>query len=532
MTQSLAFWQRAALLRAGFARTPSTYVSFPEPRPRGLAARGIQYKSGNFIIDGDVVEAPGQTIWDVGQDVEAHRRTAFGFAWLDDLVASGGPDVHMLVWDWFQKWLQGSSDRSAEAWRPEIVADRLIRLVNHGTVFLKGRTAEDQKLYFKTVAQHYRFLVLTWQRTEGALDRINALCALIFAAHATQAADAEVEKHETVLAQMCDTYIAEDGGIETRNPEELMQVFSLLSWTARVIDALEREPNTGISRAVARVAPCLRSLRFPNGNLAVFQLGGPGAPGRLDQALSDSRIKTPAHTEGAMGYARLSASRSTLLMDTGIAKTLPSTSAFEFSVGRHPVFVTPGASPDFGSLWAEKGRRSAGHTMLVLDRADTELGFGGGNVRRSETDDVVTLEYTHDAYLKKFGVSVSRRFTLSRDGKTLAGEERLTIPDDDSRKLFELGARGARKLRLPATLHFHLAASTEPQSDLGGSVISITLNNGQVWGFRHAGGKVTLKPSVHMAPNRLRPLATKQIQVSADMTADGLELVWLLERLS
>lgn len=532
MNQTMGLWQRAALMRAGFAKIPSTYVSFPEPRPRGLAARGIQYISGNFIIDGEVVEAPGQSIWTVGEGSRSHRALALGFEWVDDLVACGSKPAMELLRNWFDEFLANHEKFSGEIWVPEQVSARLIRMVNHGAVFLQTRDASQQKEYFRTVSQHYKFLGYTWTRAQSALSKATALVALVFAAHATQSPDTELDRHVETLARFCDDTIGQDGGIDSRNPEELMQIFSLLSWTSRVLEALGKPQDKSILKALERIAPCLRALRFANGSLTVFQGGGPGMPGRLDQALADGRVRFPAYPEGAMGFARLAANRSILISDAGQAQSLATASAFEFAAGRHPIFVNSGASDAFGERWADMGRRAIAHNMAVVDRADCVSLEGGTETSRETSADAETIIIRHSGYMTAFGLMVERRLTLANDGTMLGGEDKIYIPDGAAMKTFKSTARGADKLKLPVGLHFHLAPEVEAEINMGGSITSISLPNDQVWGFRQSGGKLSLKPSVLMAPNRLRPLATQQILVAGEVSDKGLNLTWILERLS
>ncbi|MEO1563819.1 MAG: heparinase II/III family protein [Pseudomonadota bacterium] len=529
MGEAMGLWQRAALLRAGFYRIPSTYVSFPEPRPRGLPARGIQYTSGNFVVEGDVIEAPGQSIWNIGADAPSSRRAALSFEWVDDLAACGTRAASQLIRDWFDEWLANHERIRGEVWVPDLVAARLIRMVNHGPIFLAGRTEADQKAFFRTVSQHYRFLTFTWTRTAADLSRISALVAMLFASYAMDATGKEFETHLEDLGLTCDTMIGDDGSIAGRNPEELMQVFSLLSWASRVLEALDYPQNKSILKALERIAPCLRSLRFANGNLAVFNGGGPGMLGRLDQALADGRVRFPAYPEGAMGFVRMAASRSVLIADAG-PSVLPTPTAIEFAVGRHPIFVNMGALDIYGPRYYDMGRRSSAHTMAVVDRADPVLLQDGVEIARTQDQGSQSLRLGHTGYLSTHGIAIERSLTLTADGQALGGTERFLIPAD-SEKTFAAAARGATIPHLPTTVHFHLSPEVAAQINLGGTILSLALPNGQVWGFRQAGGKLTLKPSVLMTPNRLRPLATQQIQISGDITAGGIEFSWLLERL-
>ena len=67
--------------------------------------------------------------------------------------------------------------------------------------------------------------------------------------------------------------------------------------------------------AIERIAPTLRTLRHTDGGLARFHGGGRGAEGWLDHALSTSKIKTRQPDGLSMGYARLSAGRTSVIID-------------------------------------------------------------------------------------------------------------------------------------------------------------------------------------------------------------------------
>jgi uncharacterized heparinase superfamily protein len=175
--------------------------------------------------------------------------------------------------------------------------------------------------------------------------------------------------------------VGADGSIPTRNPEELMEIAALLAGAGAALAAAEMTAEAALSAAVARAAPVLRALRQGDGSLGRFHGGGRGAEGRLDQALAAAG-RRPLAQRGAlapqMGYLRLSAGRTTVILDAALPPSgeaslnaHASTLAFELTSGRRPVVVSCGPGQDFGPRWRRASRATASHSTLSLEAASS-----------------------------------------------------------------------------------------------------------------------------------------------------------------
>lgn len=139
-----------------------------------------------------------------------------------------------------------------------------------------------------------------------------------------------------------------------------------------------------LAKRIEAMAPVLRTLRHADGSLARFHGGGRGAPGMLDTALALSGQRAQAPTDRAMGYARLSHGRTTLLLDAAPPAEGPlsiaahaSTLAFELTSGRRPLIVNCGSGRTFGDRWRRAGRATQSHSTLTLDgTSSARLGQG------------------------------------------------------------------------------------------------------------------------------------------------------------
>ena len=81
------------------------------------------------------------------------------------------------------------------------------------------------------------------------------------------------------------------------------------------------------------------------------------------------------------------------------------------------------------------------------------------------------------------------------------------------------------------SLRFHLHPEADPQVDLGGAAISLTLKSGEIWVFRHDGtAEMTLEPSVYLENGRLKPRATQQIVLSGRTMSYATRVRWSLTK--
>ena len=81
---------------------------------------------------------------------------------------------------------------------------------------------------------------------------------MIYAGLALEGMRDHVAPAMVALANDCDSEISADGGIPTRNPEELLEVFTLLTWAAQSLAEADLRPSSELLGAIERIAPTLR----------------------------------------------------------------------------------------------------------------------------------------------------------------------------------------------------------------------------------------------------------------------------------
>ncbi|MGB3280293.1 MAG: heparinase II/III family protein [Pseudorhodobacter sp.] len=543
-------WQnRLAAWRAQQSHAATAFVLQPEPRSIGLYARGKQLTAGNILLAGHLVEAPNTSLWNVKAHAPEFWAEAHGFAWLDDLAAVGNPVAKTRAQDWTWDWISRFGKGKGIGWTPDLTGRRLIRWINHAIFLLNGRSSADTHLYFKALSTQTVFLSTRWQAAAPGLPRFEALTGLIYAGLSLTGMEYLVAPAIAALSRECTNEIDNFGGLPTRSPEELLEVFTLLTWAAQAIGEAGQNVPQAHRAAIERIAPTLRSLRHADGALARFHGGGRGLDGRLDHALAASGVKAVPGSGPAMGFLRLSGGRTSVIVDAADppggragASAHASTLAFEMTSGRRPLIVNCGSGKPFGAEWHRAGRATPSHSTLTvegysssrLNRGTPEILADCAHVtqtRPTETAQGHTLRLAHDGWVGTHGLTHSRLLVLSHDGRHLGGQDELHAISAEDRT--RLGAAMKRKAetQIRFAIRFHLHPDVDAAIDMGGSAVSLALKSGEIWIFRHSGAQgLSVEPSVYLEKGRLNPRASKQIVLSGHVDSFDAVIGWTLAK--
>ncbi len=547
---------RWAAWQAGFGRRMQGFLWQPEPRFPGSDVRGRQYLAGNFRIGGALVEAAGQSPWDINAPSEAFADALHGFTWLDDLAAIKDGEGRATAQVWLTDWLTRYSTGKGPGWTPDLTGRRQIRWISQAQMLLAGQSDAARKAFQAALSRQSHFLAKTWVQSSGGLPRFEALTGLIYSSCALVGMEMLLEPALEALAEECAYEIDAQGGIVTRNPEELLEVFVLLTWAAQILQETGKRPDPAIDTAIMRIAPTLRALRHADGGLVRAHGGGRGAPGRLIGALNQSGVR-PSRMKGlAMGFARMAAGRVTVIADAAPPMIGPAstnahaaTLSFEMTSANHALIVNAGSGAAFGPEWRRAGRATVSHSTMSLqgysssrfsakarNHPPERLGFDEGptdvSVQWSEIANGEGVLLSHDGWRRTHGLVHLRSLTLEDNGNLLRGEDGLAALDaKDRSNLQSINRNLASDEGLRFDARFHLHPQVIVELDMGGAAISLTLPNEEVWVFRHTGeGTPSIQPSVYFDAGRLKPRATKQIVLTTRVRGYGAAVSWSIAR--
>ena len=524
-----------AARRAVIGPPATAFVSQPEPRTIGSYARGRQLTAGNFLFAGHLLQQPDTAMWDLTPPDHAFAQALHGFGWLDDVVAAGDAPARARAQDWLWGWIAHYGRGRGPGWTPDLTGRRLIRWISHALFLLSGQESEASHAFLRSLSAQTVFLGRRWKASAPGLPRFEALTGLIYAGISLEGMEAHVAPAVAALDRECRDQIDPQGGLPTRNPEELLEVFALLTWAAVALSEARRSVSNAHWDAIERIAPTLRTLRHADGGLARFHGGGRGLEGRLDHALANSGVKGRAPDGLSMGFARLSAGRTSVIVDAApppqgraSAEAHASTLAFELTSGRRPLIVNCGSGANFGLDWRRAGRATPSHSTLVLDdRSSSKLGqprdgyeFIAAAPRRvpievNQAPDGLLFQGGHDGYLKDYGLTHVRKLDLTFDGRGLAGEDMILALEDADKRRFDKAMDATGLEGIPFDIRFHLHPDVDVSHDMGGAAASMALMSGEIWVLRSDGSaEMAVEQSVYLEKTRLKPRATKQVVLS------------------
>nr|WP_255613251.1 heparinase II/III family protein [Pseudogemmobacter faecipullorum] len=527
----------------------TAFIAPPEPRSIGLYARGKQILAGNLLLAGHLAEAPGVEIWDIPSADPAFIAEAQGYAWLEDLAALGTAPARRLAQDWTRSWIRRYSSGEGPGWTPDLTGRRLIRWIHHGLFLLSGEDKPAQDAFFLALARQTGFLARRAHAARPGLPRFEALIGLLYAALSLRGMEHHSQAAITGLAAECEHQISDSGAIANRNPEELLEILTLLTWAKSGLQDADLPCPPELSEAIDRIAPCLRALRHADGGLARFHGGGTGAEGRLDQALAASQVQPPpGHITLAMGFARLSAGRSSLILDAADppSQSAPrqahaSTAAFELTSGRRPLVVNCGSGLPFGPDWGLAGRASQSHSTLALSgMSSSRFSLAGSGLLDDyarvsdlhlESENGALVRLSHDGWQASHGLICSRELQLSADGRRLSGTDDLYASTKEGQARMQSQLERAGTAGIAFAIRFHLHPDVDATLDMGGSAVSIELRSGEIWVFRHDGyASLALEPSVYLEKGRLKPRPARQIVLSCQARGFATRIGWTLAK--
>ncbi len=547
----IGFMHQLHARRAARTDVKTAFRIQPEPRTIGLVTRGQQLLAGEFLFSGLRINKPNHPIWDIARDHDAVADEIQECRWLDDLAAVGDEHAREVAQNWVFAWIERYGDGRDGGWTPGVAGRRLIRWINHSAFLLRGQDKATATRFFESLGQQTLFVSRRWKTTEPGIRRFEALTGTIFASLSLDGFEHCADPAIAALSAECQSRIDAGGAIETRNPEELLEVLSLLNWSAISISQAGRGLPVPISDAIGRIAPTLRALRHADGGLARFHGGGSGVPGRLDEALALSRVKAIPATGLNMGYARLHGGRTTLIADGAAppqgqasADAHAGTLGFELTSGRRPIIVNCGSGARFGEEWRRASRATPSHSTLAIDgfsssRLGAPVRFSGAAELLSNRPDIVNgtigpaatgskLELSHDGYQPSHGLTHARTLQLSVDGRTLTGEDILITLNNEDEAIF---SRTQMRAGIHFSIRFHLHPAVEAQINADQTIIALTLKSGEVWRFDHDGAaKFSLAPSIYFKNGHLNPIATQQVVLSGTAMSYATRVRWSLAK--
>ena len=531
---------RNYLLKIGnsfYARTVKNFaqaeqfISTPGPLSIGNTLVADKICQGEFFIFGNTLQLEDKVIWDHSLKNIENCEDLHGFTWLDDLAARGDNAAIEIAQKWIFSWIEKYGSGSGAGWTPNLTGKRLIRLIHHEEIILHELSEKKISIYFRFIYKQANFLSKRFYKTNEINMNFEAIVGLIYCGLYVEGFDSFITVATEYLSRECRDKIDEDGGILSRNPEELLEIFTYLVWVAHGLHDADWTPSQAHIDAINRIAPTLRHLRHTNGSLCRFNGSLGKYSGELDRYLFLSGNKKKTTKILKMGYARLEGGRTSIIQDAGSLPNLfqsnlahASVLGFELTHGRQPLIVNCGSGANFGRDWCKAGRATQSHsTFCVKGQSSAKLTRSlSYNSKLTEflsqgPTEVVTnkskvtggteLTVSHNAYASKFDVNLERKLELSDNGEILIGNDQIAMLStrDRSKEI------SFDDLEYEVRFQFHPEVTVQILDD---DVVKVNSKYAGAWILEALNLTPSIQPSYYFSEGNSSPIPTKQVVFS------------------
>lgn len=521
-------------------RHPLKLVAVPKDPVAGDKAAGEAILHGRFVLRGEAYAVDGLDFADpsLPAGVSDYLQS---FEWLRDLAAAatrerGAKPAERIV----HKWLAANADAVTErGWRADLWGRRILFWTAYAPYILSSRDPAYRGLLLNTLARGARHLDKAAEKARPGLARITAWAGVIAAALLVQGGPARLNRGEAGLLRALAASLHDDGGLVSRSPDEQLRLVELLAQLRAAYFAGERDMPEAVADALSGAVGALLGVALGDEALSSWQGGNMASRRRVAAAVEGSGVRArPLRQPRGWGYQRLEAKGTIALFDAApppptraFAGGCASTLAFELAEGGNRLVVNCGgpgsAAAALRADLVQALRSSAAHSTLTLgDRNSTavhddgSLGKGVSQVElvRDETAGVVTVEASHDGYLRRFGLVHQRQLILAADGRELRGQDLLSPQ-----------ARRRRTETIPFAARFHLHPDVEAATTADGQGALLRVRGRTVWQFRCRGGRLAIEDSLWIDGDA-RLHETSQLVVAGDSPGDGTAIAWIFRR--
>jgi uncharacterized heparinase superfamily protein len=492
-------------------------VISPQDLRTADATRASEIYSGRFVFAGKVVTCDARSPFEIAPPSEDWAVALLGFGWLRHLRAADSAITRANARALVDEWITAHSTMEPIAWRPEVMARRIMSWLSQATLLLDDADVRFYRRFIRSLTRHVRQLRVIAGDAPDGVPRLQAVIALTYAV-LCMAAQAPFSKQTTKrLSDELERQILPDGGHISRNPGALIELLVDLLPLRQLFTARNLAPPDALLNAIDRMMPMLRFFRHGDGSFALFNGMGPTATDLLTTILAyDDARGTPVANAPHSGYQRAESSGTVILMDTGTPPPLEASTeadagclSFELSTRQNRIVVNCGLPATSRDSWRQVARSTAAHSTVTFNDASSsrfaETGpikrmLGGAPivsgprrvaVERGVQDGAIVLRASHDGYAASFDVIHQRSLMLAADGKRLDGEDVFTpaIGNAISENRDEFAIR----------FHLHPLVKANRLSDAHGAML--VMANKEVWTFTAYEDRIDLEESVYLAGN-------------------------------
>src|SRR3954451_18883221 len=490
-------------------------VISPQDLRTSDATRASEIYSGRFVFAGKVVVCDAGSPFEATPPSDDWAAALLGFGWLRHLRAAESGITRANARALVDEWITGERRNDTGAWRPEVMARRIISWLTQATLVLDDSDVRFYRRFMRSLTRQVRHLRHGLFDARDGVPRLQAAIALAYAALCMSGQARHIKGATKRLSEELTRQILPDGGHISRNPSALVELLVDLLPLRQVFSARNIPPPPALLNAVDRLMPMLRFFRHGDGNFGLFNGMGPTPTDLLTTILAyDDARGAPVANAPHSGYQRLESGGTLVLMDTGRAPPLLVSQdayagclAIELSSKFNRIVVNCGLPATSRESWRQVARATAAHSAVIFNDVSSASFVDSGPIKRllqgmpllggpqnievtrEEHDGATLLRATNDGYAEEFGVVHERTVMLSHDGGRLDGEDAF-IPSQGEAVPSGGDAFAVR-------FHLHPSIKANRLTDSHGAMLM--LPNKEVGTFNAYDDHIDLEESVYLA---------------------------------
>ncbi|HMK70314.1 MAG TPA: heparinase II/III family protein [Xanthobacteraceae bacterium] len=480
------------------------------------ATRASEIYSGRFAFAGKVVLCDGRSVFALEPPSEEWGVELLGFGWLRHLRAAESGITRANARALIEEWITFQGSWHALAWRPDVLARRVISWLSHSTLMLQDADVHFYRRFLRSLIRQIRYLRHTAGDASGVAG-MQAVIALSYAALCIAGQARRITSTTERLSHELERQILPDGGHLGRNPGSVIELLLDFLPLRQAFASRNIAPPQALLNAIDRMIPMLRFFRHSEGTFAHFNGMGATPVDLLMTLLAyDETRGAPLSNAAHSAYQRLEAGGGVLIMDTGRAPPIEMSLeahagclSFEFSSPKQSLIVVNcGVPATSRENWRPHARATAAHSTVTFNAKSSArfvestalrrlLGgapmLGGPSyvsMTRESRADAIMLRAAHDGYADRYGIVHERTLTLAADGTRLEGEDLFLSAD---------GGTQVRTTRDRYAVRFHLHPSIKATRLTDGHGVMLVAANKEVWTFSAFEDRVELEDSVYLA---------------------------------
>lgn len=545
----LPFTTRCYVVYAGWKKKAETFSLVPYSLNRGNVSRARALIEGRFVVSGQLFDFSNGLgmFWQNTRLSVSLQREIHAFGWLDDLATLGSGKARelaqTLVWSWIYLYRTGAG----VGWEPFLVGQRVITCIHHAEFLLHKQDKAVQDLFFASLCQQVLYLRRHWKKTPSLRGRIAGLVGVIYGGIFLSDMNYVLKGALKKLKQECRQNISKNGEINHCSCNDILEIFTLISWAKTALERCKIDIPAEIIDAVSAMAETLRILRQADASLPCFDNNlDVRDDGWLDKILACNTDNWRRARASAMGIYSFKSGRVSLAVDTAKPRSSAyyagytgsaSVFAFQLNTSNQPIIISTPLSPVKQMNDPEVAATTLAHSSLYMNMIDGADFVKQKNARKPMfVSQYLNHEYVkgngvksfighHTMFTPRYGINHSRQIELSFDGGKVVGRDIIgafMYKKDDSDIDIEQYFSMNPNVEVDFSVCFNVHPNMKVFYDDNVSAICLMSrtdkNTGEKWFFRANGySDIALKEGIFFDSELLENYGHKKIVLTASL---------------